>query len=164
VLLPGRWERPLAWAPSLPAGRTEPARLNADTEAADGSEEMDDCRRCGGPLSTDLDWCPRCFAPVERAAPSPILGPRLPPREAPPAPVYSRWKAGPTSFGAAGRIALTLLVLFGAVAGYPMSRGEMLAWIGIDVPGRAFLIGYVVLAGVGAVYLLARIWKRSRIA
>jgi hypothetical protein len=78
--------------------------------------------------------------------------------------VYSRWKAGPTSFGAAGRIALTLLVLFGAVAGYPMSRGEMLAWIGIDVPGRAFLIGYVVLAGVGAVYLLARIWERSRIA
>jgi hypothetical protein len=78
--------------------------------------------------------------------------------------VYSRWKAGPTSFGAAGRIGLTLLVLFGAVAGYPMSRGEMFAWIGIDVPGTAFLIGYAVVAGLATIYLLARIWKRSRVA
>ncbi|MGZ4108968.1 MAG: hypothetical protein ACXVP7_04710 [Actinomycetota bacterium] len=126
---------------------------------------MDGCRRCGGPLSADLDWCPRCFAPLERPNPaSPILGPRLPPREPAPQPLYSRWKSGPTSFGAAGRIGLTLLVLFGAVAGYPMSRGEMFAWIGIDVPGTAFLIGYAVVAGLGTIYLLARIWKRSRVA
>jgi hypothetical protein len=148
-----------------PGCRAGAGRLNARPVRADASREMDGCGRCRGPLSADLDWCPRCFAPVERSHPaSSILGPRLPPREPAPEPVYSRWKAGPTSFGAAGRIGLTVLVLFGAVAGYPMARGEMVAWIGIDVPGTAFLIGYAVLATLGTIYLLARIWKRSRIA
>jgi hypothetical protein len=78
--------------------------------------------------------------------------------------VYSRWKPGPTSFGAGGRITLTLLLLFGAVAGYPMTRGEIFAWVGLDVPGTPFLIGYAVVAGLGTIFLLARIWKRSRIA
>jgi hypothetical protein len=88
----------------------------------------------------------------------------MPVREPMPAAVYSRWKAGPTSFGAGGRIALTALVLVCAVVGYPMSRGEMLAWIGIDVPGRAFLIGYAGVAVAVTLYLLSRIWKRSRVA
>jgi hypothetical protein len=147
-----------------PGCRPGRRRLNARTVGADASREMDGCRRCGGPLSADLDWCPRCLAPVERTSPAtPILGPRLPAREPPVQPVYSRWRAGPTSFGAAGRIGLTPLVLFGAVAGYPMSRGEMLAWIGIDVPGTPFLIGYAIVAALGTIYLLSRIWKRSRI-
>ena len=126
---------------------------------------MDACASCGGPLSADLQWCPRCLAPVERrdAVVSP-LGHRLPPSDPAPVPVYSRWKAGPTSFGAAGRIMLTVLVLLGVVVGYPMSRGEILAWIGFDVPGTAFLIAYGVVAGATALYLLTRIWKRARIA
>jgi hypothetical protein len=45
-----------------------------------------------------------------------------------------------------------------------MSRGEVLAWIGFDVPGTAFLIGYAIVAGLLALYLLSRIWKRSGIA
>jgi hypothetical protein len=125
---------------------------------------MDACARCGGPLSADLDWCARCFAPVERTRPtgSPLAA-RLPDREPPPVPVYSRWKAGPTSFGGGGRIALTLLVLFGSVVGYPMSRGEMLTWIGLHVPGTAFLIAYAVVAAAVSLYLLSLIWKRSRV-
>jgi hypothetical protein len=88
----------------------------------------------------------------------------MPVREPPAPAVYSRWKAGPMSFGGGGRIALTVLVLIGAVVGYPMSRGEILAWIGMDVPGKAFLIGYAVVATLTSIWLLSRIWKRSRIA
>jgi hypothetical protein len=88
----------------------------------------------------------------------------MPARDPAPEPVYSRWKAGPTSFGGGGRILLTILVLLGTVVGYPMSRGELLAWIGFDVPGTPFLIGYAVVAGLVALWLLSRIWKRSRIA
>jgi hypothetical protein len=128
-------------------------------------ETMDACPSCGGPLSADLDWCPRCLAPVgPRDAVPTALARRMPAREPAPTPVYSRWKAGPTSFGAAGRMALSLLVVLGTIVGYPMSRGEMLATLGIDVPGAAFLIGYAVVAGAIALLLLARIWKRSRIA
>jgi len=121
--------------------------------------------RCGGPLTADLQWCPRCLAPVERT-PEPFAASivyRLPPREPPPVPVYSRWKAGPTSFGAVGRIVMTVLVLLGAVAGYPMSRGGIFAAIGFDVPGTPFLIAYCVVAGCGVAYALSRVWKRARI-
>ncbi len=127
---------------------------------------MDPCARCGGPLSADLEWCPRCYAPVAHSEPrsSGALAARMPVRPPAPEPVYSSWKAGPTSFGAAGRLGLTILVLFGTVAGYSMSRGEILAWIGFDVPGTPFLVAYAVVAGLVALYLLSRIWKPSRIA
>ena len=166
MLLPGRWERPLAWAPSVPTPLASALlrRLNTRTARADASREMDVCARCGGPLSAELEWCPRCLAPVERAPVSPLVSARLPKHEPAPEPVYSRWKAGPTSFGAAGRITLTLLVLLGSVVGYPMSRGGIFAAVGMDVPGTPFLIAYAVVAGLTAIYLIARIWKRSRIA
>jgi hypothetical protein len=126
---------------------------------------MDTCASCGGPLSADLQWCPRCLTPIERRQPvATPPGHRMPPRNPPPVAVYSRWRAGPTSFGAAGRMTLSLLVLLGAVAGYPMSRGEMLVWIGFDVPGTAFLVAYGVVAGATVAYLLTRIWRRARIA
>src|SRR5919201_2071187 len=113
--------RPLAWAASVPVAI---ARTAGSTTAPDrpmlSETAMDACASCGGPLSADLQWCPRCLAPVERrdAVVSP-LGHRLPPSDPAPVPVYSRWKAGPTSFGAAGRITLTVLVLLGVVVGYP---------------------------------------------
>jgi hypothetical protein len=85
-------------------------------------------------------------------------------REPAPVPVYSRWRSGPTSFGGPGRIVLSLLVVLGAVVGYPLSRGEILAWIGFDVPGTPFLLAYAAVAVLVSVYLLNRIWKPSRVA
>jgi uncharacterized membrane protein len=78
--------------------------------------------------------------------------------------VRSRWKAGPTTFGVFGRALLSICVLVGAVIGYPLARGGILAVIGFDVPGTPFMILYGVLAGALAIYLLARIWRRARIA
>ncbi len=120
---------------------------------------MDACRACGWPLSADLEWCPRCYARVER---EPVR--RAPKAETPVVAVYSRWRSGPTSFGPAGRITLTALLLLGLVAGYPMSRGAMFGWIGVDIPGTPFLIAYGVVAGAAGIYALSRIWKRARIA
>ncbi len=77
---------------------------------------------------------------------------------------FSRVKAGPTSFGMAGRSVLTFLVLDGMVIGYPMARGGLLAEVGFDVPGTPFLIGYTAVAVAFTVFLLIRIWRRGRIA
>jgi hypothetical protein len=81
-----------------------------------------------------------------------------------PTPTYSRFRAGPTSFGALGRSLLTVALLVGLVVGYPMARGGMLAAVGFDIPGRPFLIGYAAVAGLGGLFLLTRIWKRARVA
>jgi hypothetical protein len=78
--------------------------------------------------------------------------------------VYSRWRPGPTSFGAAGRVAMTVLVLIVGIAGYPLIRGWLVVFAGVDAPGRSFLIGYVVVATMLISYLLVQIWKRARVA
>jgi hypothetical protein len=131
---------------------------------------VDTCKSCGAALTPDLEWCGRCFAPVARDQPAggeeaPMWirtqrRERVTFEEA----AYSRWKAGPTSFGGFGRILLTLLLLAGAVVGYPMARGGMFALIGFDIPGRPFMIGYAVVAAIVVLFLLTRIWKRARVA
>jgi hypothetical protein len=131
---------------------------------------MELCASCGARLAPEASWCGQCFAPVVRtAADQPTERPlwqragsaARPPS---PTPTYSRFRAGPTSFGALGRILMTVGLLAGLVAGYPMSRGGMLAAVGFDIPGRPFLIGYSVAAGIAGLYLLSRIWKRARVA
>jgi hypothetical protein len=131
---------------------------------------MDTCSTCGATLSPDLTWCGQCLTPILRPTEGSTedrpLWVRTQRREH----VgfeearFSRWRAGPTSFGLLGRSVLTGLVLVGCVIGYPIARGGMLAAVGIDVPGRPFLIGYAVVASVVAIFLIARIWKRARIA
>ncbi len=141
---------------------------------------MDACARCGATLSPDLAWCSQCYAPVRGAGPAgattPAAGPapeearplwvrtQMRPTEPKVVPVYSRFRAGPTSLGAFGRILLTALVIAGAIVGYPMARGGMLVAIGMDIPGPPFMIAYGFLAGAAVIYLLARIWKRARVA
>ena len=130
---------------------------------------MELCASCGARLAPDASWRGQCFAPVVRPAAEPTETPlwrragsaTRPPN---PTPTYSRFRAGPTSFGALGRILMTLALLAGLVVGYPMSRGGMLAAVGFDIPGRPFLIGYSVVAGITGLYLLTRIWKRARVA
>jgi hypothetical protein len=128
------------------------------------------CSNCGAPLSPDLSWCGRCFAPVVREDPAPpsdtSMWIRTQRRERVTfeGATFSRWKAGPTSLGGFGRIVLTVLVLVGVVIGYPLARGGMVASVGFDVPGKAFMVSYAVVAGAGALYLIVRIWRRARVA
>ncbi len=140
---------------------------------------MDTCTSCGATLVTDLAWCPRCFTAVGQARPAIAAAP-APGQEAdtrplwvrtqmrssapPVQPVYSRWRAGPTSFGAFGRSVMTVLMILGLVAGYPMARGGMFAAAGVDIPGTPFLIGYAAVAIPLGLFLLTRIWKRARVA
>jgi len=71
-----------------------------------------------------------------------------------PLPVYSRWRAGPTSFGPVGRISITLVVgFFGWVTFY--------AFRFVDGP---LVIGDVGIYAVGAFFVLRHVWKRDRVA
>jgi hypothetical protein len=131
---------------------------------------METCSTCGATLSPDLEWCGRCLTPVARSAEDRhdqgALWVRTQRREHVgfEGAQFSRWRAGPTSFGPIGRAVLTALVLMGCVIGYPLARGGMVAAVGMDVPGKPFLVGYATVAGVAAVYLIFRIWKRARVA
>jgi hypothetical protein len=134
----------------------------------------DTCSRCGAKVYAGAAWCGQCFAPVaaESAAssdPTPPVGSplatRMPaPKEAGHVPTYSRWRGGPTSFGLAGRVVLSVLALLLGVVGYPMSRGFILASVGFDVPGHGYMLMYAVIAALAEVYFFSRIWKRERIA
>ena len=135
----------------------------------------DPCPSCGAKVYADQSWCGRCFAPVptepSTASPSDVAPPvasplaaRMPaPREPAHIPTYSRWRGGPTTFGPAGRVVLSLLALVLGVVGYPMSRGFILASVGFDVPGHGYVVMYAVIALVAELYLFSRIWKRERI-
>jgi hypothetical protein len=69
------------------------------------------CRACGADLAPNVMWCLRCFEPVRQLTPR---DPPLPtvrflnPRDERP---RSRWRAGATTFGPFGRLAITALVL-----------------------------------------------------
>jgi len=80
------------------------------------------------------------------------------------APVYSRWKGGPTSMGAFGRSLLSIAILVGLVIGYPLLRGIMLAFMGFDIPGNGFLAMYGALAIPAAAFGLVKVWKEQRIS
>lgn len=132
---------------------------------------MDTCSNCGATLSPDLEWCGRCYAPVRRQAPSDAgarpVAPWVTSRPAPePSHVqeYSRWRGSSTSFGPAGRVMLTVLVVIAAVLGYPLVRGLIFTVAGMDVPGTGFYVMYMIVAIPGALYLYLRIWRSSRIS
>ncbi|HTG48067.1 MAG TPA: hypothetical protein VK646_10475 [Actinomycetota bacterium] len=73
------------------------------------------CRTCGGELHPDLRWCPRCYAPVYELTPRAKLHDgdfvSAPLAEGGHRPHWSRWEKSATTFGPAGRIALTVLVV-----------------------------------------------------
>lgn len=119
------------------------------------------CRVCGADLPGDVPWCLRCFEPVRHLSPR---EPQLPtPADLEPIdpalvrrdhiwirldkPVYSRVRAGPTTFGLWGRCALTALVL------------AMLPWGSFTATSLFYLIGYLPVAGI----LLAAIWRREAV-
>lgn len=58
---------------------------------------------------------------------------------------------------------MTLGVLLGLMIGYPLTRGLIFATVGVDVPGTGFLLMYAGLAALAGIWLLGRIWKRTRV-
>ncbi len=132
------------------------------------------CPSCGAKVYAGQSWCGQCFASLgdppapaatsDPAATAPPLSTRMPaPRGPAHVPTYSRWRGGPTSFGPAGRIVLSVLAILLGIVGYPMSRGLMVASVGFDVPGTGYVLMYAVVAVAGELYLFSRIWKRGRI-
>jgi hypothetical protein len=69
------------------------------------------CRACGADLRGDVMWCLRCLEPVRQLTPRegniPVASFVNTRRDG----ARSRWKAGATSFGPVGRIAITVGVL-----------------------------------------------------
>ena len=90
-----------------------------------------------------------------------MLSHEIPPewrRDPAPPRVYSRTKAGPTSFGLAGRLTLSIfpaLVAFFAVRNVMRSRHDatIAYYLVIAVPALVLVVGF-----------LAIVWKRERIS
>lgn len=78
--------------------------------------------------------------------------------EPPALPEYSRWKAGPTSFGLRGRIILTVCALFGGLSGYGMVAGILRHPI-----ARAYGFVYLAVLLVTVFLLLRWVWRRDRV-
>jgi hypothetical protein len=85
-------------------------------------------------------WSGEATQPPPQPPPQPLTPVR------PPAPVYSRWRGGSTSFGPVGRIVATVLVIG---IGVGLLVGDLMS-------GAAWLL----IAGPLA---LPSIWKRERI-
>jgi hypothetical protein len=107
------------------------------------------CRACGAELRGDVRWCLRCYEPVRELTPR---EPQLPTVNFLPDPdehrERSRWKAGATTFGPVGRIAVTLIVLAFA----PWSTNV----IALVVAWPA----YLTIAGI----VLSQTWKKDDVA
>ncbi len=143
---------------------------------------MQTCPNCGAHVAEDLEWCNQCYAALARpvAAPAPTPTPAAAPASSDERPLwvrsgtsaprlethteFSRWHGGATSFGPTGRILLTFGVFLLLAACYPLLRGLIFAFGGMDVPGVGFMIMYAVIALPAGVYLLSKVWKRERVA
>jgi len=104
------------------------------------------CPNCGARARAGAEWCPQCFRALEVdeedpdptfVPPDRFLGPAMPTE-------WSRWAKSETSFGPAGRIACTLLLVVVPVF-LGMGYSPIFAWIWI----------FAVMPP-----LLASIWKR----
>jgi len=117
--------------------------------------DMETCT-CGARLPERAEWCPVCLkVPVDRdalldelhetfrktswTAPGTLTGPSLPP-------VYSRWRAGPRSFGLRVKLAVTFV------------------GVGITVFGVMFY-GYFFAAPliISTALLMYALWMRERV-
>jgi hypothetical protein len=113
------------------------------------------CRLCSAPLPSDIRWCTTCYTPVT------LYSRREPLHEAggyvgapTPTPRTSRWRAGATTFGPAGRIAITVALL----AAFPWGGVDGLS--AVSALQLYFLLGWVFLATL----VLRHVWRRERVA
>ena len=120
---------------------------------------------CGATLAAGAEWCGQCLAPVGAGAQQPEMSTYLRTQIAEKAPpvemTYSRWKAGPDSFGPIGRALLTLGVAVLFVLGFGVVYGN--AFVGTGIPMWAAIAMYSVVGVPAAAWMLRRVWKRTRI-
>jgi hypothetical protein len=108
------------------------------------------CRACGAELSPDVRWCLQCYEPVRELTPRPPQLPTIHLVRPDDRPRTSRWRAGPTTFGPIGRLAITALVVL---------LGPWSLLKGLSGLGLWSLLGYSVLA----VAVLKDVWRRERV-
>jgi predicted MFS family arabinose efflux permease len=125
---------------------------------------MDACPSCGARITAEATWCGQCFATIDRSVPHGPGRRGPPPKQEFHQATYSRWRGGETSFGPIGRIVMTVGALLGLVIGYPLTRGLIFATVGMDVPGTGFVLMYAGIAAVAGIWLLGRIWRRTRVS
>ena len=125
---------------------------------------MDVCRACGATLAPGIAWCGQCLTPIA-APPAPLPGPRpFRPGTAGPQPrvvtpaEYSRWRAGATSMGWAGRALATLGLLVMAVLVY-----FYVFVVTVGVTGPKTVLLYVAMVAPLVLYLLSKVWRPARI-
>jgi hypothetical protein len=127
---------------------------------------MANCPNCSALLRPGADWCLNCLQSVatpttatdppegaptiartQRTQRQGALRPELRPRPALKRAEYSRWKKGPTSFGPATKVVLTVII----VALAPLSGA-----LGMQV---LYLIGYLPIA----LLLLWGLWRKQQV-
>jgi hypothetical protein len=111
------------------------------------------CRACGAALPADVRWCLRCYAPATEFAPRARLHPDGVAGTPRPTELTSRTKASATTWGPAGRIAVT--VVLGLVT---LQNVVMMTTNGL---GFALIWGLTVFLGwtVFVVIALRQVWK-----
>jgi len=119
------------------------------------------CGNCGAPLTPGAAWCGQCLTPVP--PPQKSIDPRRPEKVVSPPPVFSRWRAGPESFGPVGRGLLTLALAAAVCIGFPLFQGILFVALGMPIPVAAELGMYAILAVPLSIWALLTIWKRARI-
>jgi hypothetical protein len=94
--------------------------MGADTRDMTASRT---CRACGANLRGDVMWCLRCLEPMRQLTPREGDIPVASFVNTRPEAARSRWKAGATSFGPMGRIAITVgvLLFFPPTLGNPVT-------------------------------------------
>ena len=107
------------------------------------------CRYCGAALPPSVRWCLQCHARVRELSPRPrtegtYVGPLQPEVR------YSRWRAGPLTFGPAGRIAITVVVVL---------FGSSIVLGGFNPASLWFLSGYV----TAATLILKQTWTNVKV-
>ena len=126
---------------------------------------MENCSNCGATLAAGAEWCGQCLTPVKPPGKEPEMSTYLRTQIAPKAPTieasYSRWKAGPDSFGPVGRVLLTLCVAVLLVIGFGAVYGN--AFVGTGIPMWAAIAMYSTVGVPAALWMLGRVWKRTRI-
>lgn len=123
---------------------------------------MDACRSCGARLSLEAEWCWQCYTPVAKPISAPLgetpwAGPLVrglqPDPDPLPPPRYSRWKAGPTTFGPTVKIVITCALL---------GLGWLL-FVSFKIVEGAMAIADVGVYLLGAGYLLRHVWRRGQV-
>ncbi len=124
---------------------------------------MESCAKCGATLAAEAEWCGQCLTRVGEPEMSGYRRSHMPTKAPPVEITYSRWKAGPESFGPVGRSFLTILLAIGVFVGYFLAQGLLMVTIGMQIPAPASYFVYAVLAIPLAFWGLKSIWKRARI-